>query len=236
MAEIDTGTQEFKDAVASAVGKSEDGLKSALAKERESVKTAKDALSKFDGIDPDKHRELVEGAEKAEAERQKSQGDWEARETKLQEGFDTQLKKIIGERDAAVSERDAKTSELDGVLRKKEVLKAIAEAKGSVVLLEDVVLKNTKLVEVDGKQVVQVLDDNGAPKLKDGAKNASDFMGIAEYVTSLKDQDGYAGAFEGAGGSGSGGTRDATGSQGSDAAKRAAQRKADGVVFHTAGN
>lgn len=235
MAEIDTGTQEFRDAVTAAADEKNAGLKSAFDKEKASGKAAKADLAKFEGIDPDKYRTLVTDAETAEAKRQKSIGDWEARESKLQEGFDAQIKKMIGERDAAITQRDAGTTELDSYLREKAAIEVIAPI-GSVKLLLPEVLKLTKLVEVDGKKVVQVLDANGAPRLRDGAKTATDFMGISELVESFREDDELARAFNGTGSTGSGAQREAIGSQGSDAVKHAARLKAEGVVVYTAGD
>jgi len=235
MAEIDTNSQEFKDAVSKAIETESAGVHSALKKERENAKAAKASLAAFEGIDPDQYRKMVTEREQAEAQRQKSQGDWDARELKLQESFDAKLTTVMGERDAALSERDAKATALDTHLRGKAAIEEIAAQGGSIKLLEDIVLRNTKLVEDDGKQVIRVLDTNGVPRLKDGAKNAADFMGLPEYVASLKDSDDFARAFEGSGASGVGSSRVAAGSQGSDVAKRAARLQSEGVKVHTAG-
>jgi len=80
---------------------------------------------------------------------------------------------------------------------------AVAEQKGSVRLLMPHVRQQTRLREVEGKFVVEVLGSDGNPRLTGSDGHP---MTIGELVTEMKTQNDFASAFEGTGATGSGAT------------------------------
>lgn len=91
---------------------------------------------------------------------------------------------------------------LDGVLRRGEAVKAIAEAGGSVEALLPHVLGNTKFVETDdGKFKVDVVDSDGNVRVGDAAGNA---MTLGQLVDEYKSKDAFAPLFAASGQSGGG--------------------------------
>jgi hypothetical protein len=79
--------------------------------------------------------------------------------------------------------------------------KAIAEAKGKVKLLLPLIKMSAKVVEENGKEVVQIFDGNGVARVN--AKG--EFLSIPEWVDELKKDKDYQSAFDATGNSGAGG-------------------------------
>jgi hypothetical protein len=177
-----------------------EGLRSALGKERNSNSTLTKELNKikkeFDGIDPmelvgvkaqlddvqQKYDELLSidpesksdeiAAQKVKDKMTKAQKDWEK-----------QYNKEVGTRDEKIT---TLTSQLQNLMIHSTAVKALAEngAGDSVDLLLPHVLKNTKLVENDGKMEVHVVDSEGNPRVRSDGRN----MSIEDLMPEFKDK------------------------------------------------
>ena len=78
------------------------GLKSALAKVKREAKDAKDALARYDGVDPEKYADLVKAQEAAEAQKLQTEGKWE----EMKDRLTTAHQKVLDEKDADLKMRD----------------------------------------------------------------------------------------------------------------------------------
>lgn len=169
------------------------------------LKAMKEKVKGFDGVDPEKYRELVAAAEEAEQKRAKAAGDWEAREKQIVEKhakeLDT-LKKELSDAEAVIAEH----------LIDATAAQAISEAKGAVKVLLPHIKAHTKIVRENGKRHVQVVDANGVQRVADGKGTA---MTISMLVDELKADPDFARNFEGSGSSGGGASRSAGSAGGS---------------------
>lgn len=177
-----------------------EGLKSALGKERTTVRNLTAAAEAFKDMDPAKAREALAKFDEFSKLDPEKEADKIA-QTKL-DGLKAQLvEKHTGELTARDTRIQGLTSVVDSLVREQAATAAIAAAKGSVELLLPHVLKQTRTVEKDGNFSVEVIDASGNIRIGDGQGSPMDLAGL---VGELRKSDVFARAFEGEGHSGSG--------------------------------
>ena len=203
-----------------------EGLKSALGKERTTRERLEKDVVKFKDLDPDRARAALEELEQLKAIDPTKEADkianskFEAAKAQLLEKHLDEL----GERDQRIGHL---TKSVEELLIDAAATTALAEAKGSVELLLPHVRKHTKVKEVDGKFVVEVVDAAGNGRIADGQGTPMD---IKSLVAEMRQSDTFARAFDGEGQSGSGKVHDngdsqqtrQTGDMGGDRAARVA--------------
>ena len=191
-APLDTSSDEFKAAAEEYLKGT--GIHKALKAERE----AREATEKrFEGIDPEKVRALMDADRKSEDDKARAAGDYEKLLKQERDKFALELEKREGLTKGL-------RSDLEGALIDSAATKAISKFEGDAELLLPHVKASTKLIEVNGKHVAVVLDDAGEPRLAPDAKTATDYMGIEHLVGGWKEAGKFAGAFAGTGASGGG--------------------------------
>ncbi|WP_426751703.1 hypothetical protein [Myxococcus sp. Y35] len=174
------------------------GLNTALEKERKANKTLAEAQKSWTKLG------------KSPEEVEKSLGELKAALAKAQEGKEgaVNFEKLKADLEAghvkALGERDAVVERMRGSLHKHlveaEATAAIAELKGSAVLLLPHVQKHVRVIEEGGNFLARVVDAEGDPR----GNGKGGFMTIREFVTELKKDPNFARAFEPSGSSGSG--------------------------------
>lgn len=173
-------------------------LQSALSKERENSRKANEKLKIFEGLDPDKAREALGKVEEM--------ANWEP-EQKVKEQIEavkSQMMDAHGKEKAKLQEKLEKlTNSLEDAMIVSVASQELAKEKGSVRLLMPHMRQQTRLREADGRFVVEVMGDDGNPRLTGSDGHP---MSIAELVSEMKTQDDFASAFEGTGATGSGAT------------------------------
>lgn len=184
------------------------GLKSALQKERENVGAAKSEAQKIremlGDMTPEQIAELRQKqAEAAEAEARKA-GEWD----KLKGQMVTQHEKALADKDARIT---ALQAALNAQLVDAEALRVLADEKGNSTLLMPHIQRFTRVVEVNGKHTVQVIDEQGNPRVD--AKGEP--LTITALVKEMRTKEVFAGAFAGSGASGGGANPNNNGSGGS---------------------
>lgn len=197
MAEIDTDSQEFKDALQAKFDEEAAGLKSALDKERDNRKKLERQLKGFSDVDPEEYKKLKEEAEATAEKAAKQAGDWEKREAQLKAQHE-EIQKKHADRNQVLE------SALHKEMLDSKAIRAISEEGGIAELLLPVVRSSAKVLENEGSFRTVVLDEHGNPRLAKEAKTATDYMDLKEYVQSLKDVPAYQGAFKGTNMSGGG--------------------------------
>ena len=168
------------------------GLKSALEAERKARRDADKKLASYREVDPEDYARLKRQAQLREAA-QAGPG-WSEQRAKLETRHQAELKTL---EDRLTAMRSA----LEQNLIDTQAAQAIAQAGGSVPLLLPHVKAQTKLGEENGHYQVQVLDDQGQPRLAPGTGKP---MTLADLVAEMRASQDYGRAFDGLGASGSG--------------------------------
>lgn len=184
-----TKSAEGKYAIDAELGKKLDtsGLNSALVKERTSVKELKAQLGGYSKLG--KVEELQQRLEAA--------GAGDKQYEKLKKDLETSHAAQLQERDE-VTTRMRKA--LDTHLVDGQAAAAIAEAKGSSVLLLPHVRAHVRVVEESGEFVTRVVDAEGEPRMN----GKGGYMTPADLVAELKKKSEFAPAFASSGASGGG--------------------------------
>lgn len=181
------------------------GLKKALEAERKQRAEAEKTLKQFDGVDPEQYAQLMKSQEEAAAQKARDTGDWAAREAQLKQQLAADLQKREAHYTAEVQGREARLSlmqrALNDALINSEAVAAITAAKGVPELLLPHVLRQTQIIEDDGRFMVQVLDPQGQPRIAD--IKGTPFT-IRHLIEEMKADPIFGRAFEATGAGGSG--------------------------------
>jgi hypothetical protein len=193
------------------------GLKTTLGKEMTQRKALEKTVLKFKDIDPDKAREaLVKLEELGNLDPAKEA------DRIVSERMAAAKQQLLDKHTGDLKERDGKighlTKTVENLLIDNAATAALAEAKGSVDLLLPHVQRHTRVREMDGRYVVEVVDKDGNARI--GNSNG-DPMTIKDLVQEMRQSETFGRAFEGTGNTGSG-TRPNTGGGGSPQIKRKA--------------
>ena len=117
---------------------------------------------------------------------------------------DHDVEELEGKLEAATTERDRYRTRLTDALLESAALTAIREHNGSAELLMPHMRETLKVVETDGKCMTVVLGDNGEPRLAPGATKPDEYMSVGDYLSTLRETEGFARAFGGRNATGSG--------------------------------
>lgn len=169
------------------------GLKSALKREKEEKRDAKEQLKQFEGLDPDQARKALEATQKIE-------------EKKLidKQQFDEVLKKYRSEFDAELEKEKSKNAQLLTNLKREKLTNLVVD-KG---VLSD----RARFALVELLDQVEILsDENGIHLQKKGG--IGDPKEIDEMVTGLKENSAFLFAPTNASGSGATQSERSTGYQ-----------------------
>lgn len=185
------------------------GIKAALQKERERADGAERNLKGFEGLDPAKARKVIEDAEKAERDRLKNQGDWDAREKQLQDQYakdlDGRTKQFQAQIDTAKAREAKLQRSLEENLIAAQATAAIVAKGGKPKVLLPHVVQQIKVMEEGDSFVARVIDASGNPRI---SSVKGDPFTIDHLVEELRNDTEFGGAFDAsrAGGSGAPGS------------------------------
>ncbi|MCY1042720.1 hypothetical protein OV208_15455 [Corallococcus sp. bb12-1] len=174
------------------------GLNGALEKERKKAKelaAGQVAWTKL-GKTPEEVEKSLADAKAALAKAQEGK-EGAANFEKLKADLEAGHTKALGERDILV---ERMRGSLNKHLVEAEATAAIAELKGSAVLLLPHVQKHVKVIEEGGSFLARVVDAEGDPR----GNGKGGFLTIREFVTELKKDTNFARAFDSTSASGSG--------------------------------
>jgi hypothetical protein len=174
-----------------------DGLKSALDKERASVRDAakkfKNLQEKFAGVDLEKYESLLAAAADHEEAEATKKGEWDKLKVQMVDKHNEDLAK----KDSQIGRLK---KELERHLVDAAVTGAISTAEGNVQVLKPHVKALVTLVEQDsGEFAPQVVDASGSPRVN----GSGDPLSITDLVSEMRGQEVFAGCFKGSGQSGS---------------------------------
>lgn len=177
------------------------GLKSALSKERQNLTDLQAKIEAFKDLDPKAARDALAKVEEMKSWKSddKVKEQIKAIEQQLTEKWAKELEKVSNESKSLLTQ-------LTEVLVDGEAAKALAAKKGNVKLLLPHVRARVK-VEKDatsGKFVARVVDPATGVPLLTRKSNSTEPMPIEELVETMREQDDFKAAFEGAGSSGGG--------------------------------
>jgi hypothetical protein len=174
------------------------------------VKEVKDEAGKITGWDyGDLKPDVVKKAMTKLAELEKIDPKTEAGKIAEQQ-IEAAKRALTTTHETAIGEKDTKILVLDKALDEALVDSAITaaladgEVKGNSTLLTPLMRKHVVRKEAEGKFTVVVVDVAGNPKVNGKA----DPMSVKEFALELREDKQYAGAFEGSGHSGGGGSNE----------------------------
>jgi hypothetical protein len=160
------------------------GLKKALEAERLAKANAEKALKGFEGIDPEKARQMIADAEKAAVDKLKQKGDWEAMEKQLRDQLAVDLQKreeqFQGELSKIQERNKALESSLYEQLITAQLSAEIAKHTTSVGPLLLGMASHLKVFEEEGKFVAKVVDAQGNPRIADLKGSPFTIAGLVE--------------------------------------------------------
>lgn len=185
------------------------------------LKAATEAVRQFEGLDPEQARKALEEAKKAEAEKAKAVGDWDAREKQLREEFAAQHAKVVEPLTMTAKQLEADLFEAVAV---RDALAAMPQKhiKGNPDLLLPIIRPELGVEVIDGKRTTIVKGPDGKARYN---ATTGKLVTVEERLVELRAVPKYAGAFEGAGGSG-GGAEGGAGGGGGTVTVRAGDEKA----------
>lgn len=169
------------------------GLKSALEKTKNEALTQKQALEAFKGLDAKSAREALK---ELEALRSGDNSPDKIAESKIKQLDAKHQEELSGVKSTAERYRGI----LDETLRKQVAAQHITANGGNADLLLPHVLSQTRVREVDGQFVVDVVNADGSVRIKDANSN----MSIADLVGEMKASTTFGVAFNAPATSGSG--------------------------------
>lgn len=197
------------------------GLKKKNAELLEKLAQVNTVAKQFEGLDPEKVKAAIAAAEKAEAERAKATGDWEAREKALRDSFAAEHAKVVEPLTGKVQKLEA---DLFNAIAVRDAVQATAlpTIKGNSKLLLPVLTPELGIEVVDGQPVTVVKGKDGKPRYH---QTTGALVTVEDRLLELRAMPEFFGAFEGAGTSG-GGASSASASAGAAATIRAGDDKA----------
>lgn len=174
------------------------------------LKSATEMARQFEGLDPEQARKALEAAKKAEADKAKAVGDWDAREKQLREEFAAEHTKVVQPLSEKAKQLEADLFEAVAV---RDALAAMPQKhiRGNPDLLLPIIRPELGVEVVDGKRITVVKGPDG--KARYNATTGKPIT-VEERLAELRAIPRYAGAFEGTGGSGGGAESGAGGGAG----------------------
>ena len=177
-------------------------MKAALAKANKEAQRKRQELKQWEetGIDPQSAKALLEKQKEAEMRSAEERGD-----------FDKIRKQMLQQHEAKLREKDELVgkmkSTLESYLVDNAAIATISEFDGVPQLLLPHIKQKVKVVEEGGKYQVQVVDEDGSPRI-----NANgDYLSIKELVSEMRSDPVFGMAFKAPKVSGNGTSTDATG-------------------------
>lgn len=171
------------------------------------AKDAKKKLADYDGVDPEKYKQLESAAAEADRKKATAEGDFKSLETQLK---DLHKKEIDG--------KEVKIGKLTKAVEKRAIRNELTAALIKAGALPDMIdllvergEKHGRLKETDDDYASFIADEKGNPLVADGAGTAMTWDVFVEQK--LKTQ--YPRAFEGTGSSGGGAPKSNPGGGGS---------------------
>lgn len=164
------------------------------------LKSAQELASQFEGLDPERARKALSAAEKAEAEKAKAAGDWDAREKALREQFTAEHSKVVEPLQKKVT--DLETG-LFSAVAERDAIEACAlqDVKGRPKLVLPIIRPELGVEMIDGKMTTVVKGPDGKARYH---QTTGALFTVADRLKELRGIPDYAGAFEGTGASGGG--------------------------------
>jgi hypothetical protein len=194
-----------KEEVAALIADNEKGLKANQAELLKDVKATKAKLSAYEGVDPEKYKQLEAAAAEAERKKAAAEGDFKSLEQQLTKKYESMIEVERGEK------TKLRTS-MERNLVDAAAAQELAKHSDSPKMLLPHIRAQMKVVEQDGEFYARVVDGNGNVRIGTGQGSAP--MSLSELIEEMKQDKEFAPAFRGSGSSGSGAGRSNAGGGG----------------------
>lgn len=174
------------------------GLKTTLAKLKETEKALTGKLESFADLDPDLARTALQKLEEVQ--------NWTPQD-KVREKIEATTKQITDkftrDLEAAKGQNQTLRAALDQRVRTARILEAVAKHRGNPHMLVPAIERMTKTVEENGNWDARVIAEDGSIRIS-MRPNTTEPMSIDELVEGMRKDPNWMAAFEGADASGSG--------------------------------
>lgn len=174
-------------------------LKNALGHVKAERDLVRDKLKEYDGFDATELKSLREMSVKLKKDQELQRSEFDRQFTEAAEQYKTEIQ--LQKKENELLRRD-----LSEALIRKQAAIDVGRAGGTPELLLPHIEDHAEMRQVDGRNVAVVIGDDGKPRLRKGATQATDFLPIADYVEELRGDERFAGAFPASGASGGGAT------------------------------
>jgi hypothetical protein len=168
------------------------------------AKKAKEAVKRYEGVDPDEYKTLKQQAAEAAQRKALEEGNLESWKQQFVDQFNKEKEPIL-------NENKSLRSAVEQYLVDAQASSALAEAKGSPKVLLPHIKAHVRVMQEEGQFVARVVDGKGNPRIGDAQGNP---MTIKQLVDELKQDPDFARNFEGSGSSGGGAPRSNAGGGG----------------------
>lgn len=171
-------------------------LRNEAAKYRAKLREAEGSLAKFDNVDPEQYKKLIEEAKKTEEKILEGKGEWDKLRNQLVADYD----KVVAGKETTITEKDKAIAQLEADLASTvlsyEISAAASMADAINPKLVEMVAKGLTKVErlEDGSRVVKVLDADKNPRVD--LKTGKPFT-IVQMLEEMKQMGDYAHLFKG---------------------------------------
>lgn len=179
-------------------------LRQEAAKYRTKAKETEALLAKFDGIDPEQIKQILEDKKASEQKKLEEKGEFEKLRQQMKEQFDKDLQAERERQAALEADKKALEYELNNTMVENQVTAAAAAAKAINTKVVEMIAKQSLKVKVeDGRKIVEVVDAKGDVRfdIRTGKP-----LTVTQLLEEMKQSEEYAHLFAGAkvgGGSGS---------------------------------
>ena len=182
------------------------GLKANQAELIKEAKAAKAKLAGYEGVDPEKYKQLEAAAAEADRKKAAAEGDFKSLEQQL-------VKKYEGEKEVLSGETKRLRGSMEKYLVDSAAATELARHSDSPKMLLPHIRAQMKVVEHEGEFYARVIDANGNVRI--GAGQGSTPMSLTELIEEMKQDKEFAPAFRGTGSSGGGASKSNAGGGGS---------------------
>lgn len=171
-------------------------LRSDAAKYRIKAKEHGEKLAQFEGIDPEKYREMLRQIEEAEKKKLEAKGDWDKLRDQLVEAHGKELAAKDQAHQALQAENAKLQDDINKIILKHEVGVHSTVAKAiNPELVEMVVMGKVKVdVDDNGNRSIKVLDTDKKDRLD---PKTGELFSVPQLINELKQSQQYAHLFEG---------------------------------------
>lgn len=208
-------------------------MRDALKQANKEAQTRREKLNQYEELgleDLERAKEILKEREESEIKRAEEEKNFTEWQEKIKGRYESQINDVASKVEQTQAAADRYKSQLENYLVDNEALRVLKELKGEPQFILPHLKNEVKVTEDEsGKMSVQIVDEYGEPRLKDGKP-----MTVKDRLTEMREDAVFGKAFEAPDISGSGSAADKGAQGGQDAPKKGMYRNEMTVEEKTA--